>query len=91
MIQLSQYRPLGASGIKVSPLGTGTNRWAQGTNDNAVFETYKSLLDAGVNFFDSAEVYKSGKSELLLGICLQRDNRPSVIASKFAPYRVSRR
>ena len=85
MIQENQYRPLGASGIKVSSLGTGTNRWAQGKNDEPVFQAYQSLVDAGVNFFDTAEVYNGGKSERLLGACLQRDHRPVVIASKFAP------
>jgi aryl-alcohol dehydrogenase-like predicted oxidoreductase len=60
MIQESQYRALGVSGIKVSPLGAGTNRWAQGKNDEAVFQTFQSLVDAGVNFFDTAEIYSSG-------------------------------
>lgn len=93
MIQDSQYRPLGASGIMVPPLGTGTNRWTQGKDDEAVFQAFHSLMDAGLNFFDSAEVYSMGKSERLLGACLQRDPRPVVIASKFAPYptRLSRR
>ena len=85
MIQENQYRSLGVSGIKVSPLGAGTNRWAQGKNDEAVFQVFQSLVGAGVNFFDTAEVYSSGKSECLLGACLQRDHRPVVIASKFAP------
>jgi aryl-alcohol dehydrogenase-like predicted oxidoreductase len=85
MIQENQRRTLGVSGIKVSSLGTGTNRWAQGKNDEAVFQAYQSLIDAGVNFFDTAEVYNSGRSERLLGACLQRDHRPVVIASKFAP------
>jgi len=86
VIPESQYRLLGASGIRVSPLGTGTNRWAQGKNDDAVFETFRSLVDVGVNFFDTAEVYSMGKSERLLGACLRRDSRPVVIASKFFPY-----
>jgi aryl-alcohol dehydrogenase-like predicted oxidoreductase len=93
VIRENHHRPLGGSGIKVSSLGTGTNRWAQGKNDEAVFQAYQSLLDAGVNFFDTAEVYSKGKSERLLGACLHRDNRPVVIASKFAPLptRLSRR
>src|SRR6266852_2198109 len=85
MIQESQYRSLGLSGIKVSPLGAGTNRWAQGRNDKAVFQTFGSLVDAGVNLFDTAEVYNGGKSERLLGKCARQDSRPVVIASKFAP------
>jgi aryl-alcohol dehydrogenase-like predicted oxidoreductase len=93
VIQENHHRALGASGIKVSSLGTGTNRWAQGKNDEAVFQAYQSLVDAGLNFFDTAEVYSRGKSERLLGECLHRDSRPVVIASKFAPLptRLSRR
>ena len=86
MIPESQYRHLGASGIKVSPLGTGTNKWWKGRNDEAVFQTFHSLVDVGVNFFDTAEAYSFGKSESLIGDCLKRDPRPVVIGSKFAPY-----
>jgi aryl-alcohol dehydrogenase-like predicted oxidoreductase len=85
MIQENQYRRLGGSGIRVSPLGVGTNRWAQGKNDEAVFQVFHSVVESGVNFFDTAEVYSIGKSERLLGACLHRDHRPVVIASKFAP------
>jgi aryl-alcohol dehydrogenase-like predicted oxidoreductase len=85
MLQESQRRPLGVSGMKVSSLGVGTNRWAQGKNDEAVFQVFQSLVDAGVDFFDTAEVYTIGRSERLLGACLQREHRPVVIASKFAP------
>jgi aryl-alcohol dehydrogenase-like predicted oxidoreductase len=85
MIQQSQYRSLGASGILVSPLGTGTNRWEQGKNDAAVFQTFQSLLDAGMNMFDTAEIYRNGKSERLLGECIRQTSQSVVIASKFAP------
>jgi aryl-alcohol dehydrogenase-like predicted oxidoreductase len=85
MIQEHQYRSLGISGITVSPLGIGTNQWEQGKNDEAVSQVVQSLLDAGVNFFDSAEVYKEGKSERLLGACIERERRPMVIATKIAP------
>ena len=85
MIQEDQYRSLGASGIRVSPLGIGTNQWEFGKNDEAVFQVVQSSLDAGVNFFDTAEVYCEGKSERLLGACIKRDGRPVVIATKFAP------
>ena len=88
---INQYRSLGATGIRVPSLGTGTNRWTQGKNDEDVFQTFHSLVDAGLNFFDTAEVYSFGKSERLLGACIQRYSQPVVIASKFAPYRLSRR
>jgi aryl-alcohol dehydrogenase-like predicted oxidoreductase len=79
------YRPLGESGFRVSPLGIGTNKWAQGTNDEAVSTVFEALLDTGVNFFDTAEIYQSGASESLLGACLARAPRKVVVASKFHP------
>src|SRR5579859_606586 len=93
MIYEHQYRSLGASGITVSPLGVGTNRWKQGQNDEPVSLVVQSFLDAGGNLFDTAEVYGLGKSERLLGTCLQGNTRPVVLASKFAPlpHRLSRR
>jgi aryl-alcohol dehydrogenase-like predicted oxidoreductase len=78
-------RALGASGLTVSPLGVGTNKWASGKNDQAVFEAFQAYLDEGINFFDTAELYGVGKSERLLGTCLKRDGRPTIIASKYLP------
>jgi aryl-alcohol dehydrogenase-like predicted oxidoreductase len=71
VIPESQYRLLSASGIKVSFLGTRTNRWVQGKNDEAVFQTFHSLVNVGMNFFDTAEVYSIGKSKRLLGARFQ--------------------
>jgi aryl-alcohol dehydrogenase-like predicted oxidoreductase len=85
MIRENQYRSLGGSGIRVSPLGVGTNRWTQGKNDEAVFQVFRSTVETGVNFFDTAEVYSRGRSERLLGACLQRNHPQLVIASKFLP------
>jgi aryl-alcohol dehydrogenase-like predicted oxidoreductase len=88
MITKDLYRPLGTSGLSVSPLGVGTNRWAQGTNDQAVFAAFTALAAAGVNFFDTAEVYQGTQSERLLGACL-RDRADGtwglVVATKFRP------
>lgn len=79
-------RPLGKGGLQVSALGLGTNKWKQGKNDAAVFETYRACQDGGITFFDTAEIYGFGKSERLLGECLRRDGRPATIATKFAPF-----
>ena len=82
----SQFtRSLGASGLTVSPLGVGTNKWMAGKNDEQALKVFQSSLDAGVCFFDTAEVYGFGKSERLLGECLRRNERQAVIASKFLP------
>jgi len=53
--------------MRVSRIGTGTNRWALGENDEDVFQVYKALMDKGVNFFDTAEINTGGRSERLLG------------------------
>lgn len=84
--EISPTRPLGRTGFEVSALGVGTNKWAKGSNDDSVFDTYRAFLDAGIRFFDSAEIYGFGKSERLLGDCLRRDGRPAAIATKFMPF-----
>jgi aryl-alcohol dehydrogenase-like predicted oxidoreductase len=92
MTQVQQNRTLGASGIKVSPLGVGVWSWGEkswgygkGYGQEQVQEAYQTSLEAGLNFFDSAEIYGRGNSERLLGECVKADGRPVVIASKFAP------
>ena len=85
MIQEQQTRALGASGLTVSSIGVGTNRWEYGKNDERVLQVFQSSLDVGVNFFDTAEVYGFGKSERLVGECLRQNECTAVIASKFAP------
>ena len=76
---------LGSTDVKVSRIGTGTNRWVIGENDDRAFEVYETLLDKGINFFDTAEIYTGGRSERLLGECHRRDRRSSVLASKYRP------
>jgi aryl-alcohol dehydrogenase-like predicted oxidoreductase len=80
----ARLRELGKTGLKVSALGVGTNRWRAGANDAAVFEAYQAAQDGGISFFDSAELYGRGQSERLLGECVRRDGRGAVIATKFA-------
>jgi aryl-alcohol dehydrogenase-like predicted oxidoreductase len=84
-----RMRALGRAGTMVSALGVGTNKWAVGKNDDAVFETYRACQDGGITFFDTAEIYGFGKSERLLGDCIRRDGRPAFVATKFAslPFR----
>jgi len=92
MIQLDQ-RQLGASHIVVPALGVGVWSWGDRgfwgygktyTHDD-VMDAYKTCQDAGLNFFDTAEMYGNGESERILGECIHTDGRPAIIASKFAP------
>lgn len=68
-----QYRRLGRAGIKVSLLSLGS--WVTFHNqvqvDPAV-EMMKAAYEAGVNFFDNAEVYAGGKSEEVMGAALKK-------------------
>jgi aryl-alcohol dehydrogenase-like predicted oxidoreductase len=92
MLQIDQ-RPLGASPITVPPLGVGVWSWGdtsfwnygQSHTREDITQAYKACLDAGLNFFDTAEIYGSGESERILGECVRNDGRPALIASKFAP------
>lgn len=76
---------IGPTEIVVPRIGVGTNHWEKGENDEEIQKVYKALLDKGVNFFDTAEIYTGGKSEQLLGDCIKQDERPIVIASKYQP------
>jgi aryl-alcohol dehydrogenase-like predicted oxidoreductase len=62
------YRRLGASGLKVSELSFGS--WVTYGNqmgEDVARECMAAAFDAGVNFFDNAEVYAKGRSETIMG------------------------
>lgn len=79
-------RALGRTGVRVAPVGIGTNKWSLGVNDEPVLETWRAFLDGGGSLVDTAEVYGFGKSERLIGACLAEDPRPVTLVSKFAPF-----
>src|SRR5689334_7958886 len=70
---IMEYRRLGKSGLKVSELSFGS--WvtfgSQVDVDLAV-DCMKAAYDVGCNFFDNAEVYNKGKSELVMGAALKK-------------------
>jgi voltage-dependent potassium channel beta subunit len=72
-----EYRRLGKSGLKVSELSFGS--WITFGNqigDNTSEQLLKIAYDAGVNFFDNAEVYANGKSEIVMGEILSKMQWP---------------
>ncbi len=80
-------RPLGRSGISVPALGVGTNQWNCGTPDQGrLGDTLAAALDTGTGFFDTAEIYHHGGSEIVLGEAARQAGRPVLLASKFAPF-----
>ena len=70
-----QYRRLGSSGLKVSALSLGS--WVTfktQVDDRAATELMTMAYENGVNFFDNAEVYARGESELIMGRVLKELN-----------------
>jgi myo-inositol catabolism protein IolS len=82
-----QHRQLGNSSLKVSPIAVGFwgivggDYW--GPQDEAdTINTVHTALDAGINFFDTAEGYGNGYSEKMLGRALKERRSEAIIASK---------
>jgi voltage-dependent potassium channel beta subunit len=68
-----EYRRLGRAGIKVSALSFGSwVTFGKQVQEEDATELLKTAYDAGVNFFDNAEVYESGLSETLMGAALKK-------------------
>ncbi len=62
------YRRLGRSGLKVSALSFGSwVTFGPQVRDHLAVECMGAAYDAGVNFFDNAEVYSAGESEEIMG------------------------
>ena len=82
-----QYRRLGRSGLQVSELSLGS--WVTYHNQvdvAAAREMLAEAFDAGINFFDNAEVYADGKSETVMGQAFKALNWPRlsyIVSTKF--------
>lgn len=79
-------RRLGKSGLSVTEIGIGL--WAIGgdewgpVDDQNSLDTIEAALDAGINFFDTADVYGLGHSESLLGQAMEDRREQFIVASK---------
>jgi aryl-alcohol dehydrogenase-like predicted oxidoreductase len=79
------YRQLGNSGVRVSVIGLGANRFGSAEVPQAeVDKIVGAALDAGVNFIDTANVYNNGRSEETLGNALKGRLDKMVMATKFS-------
>jgi len=68
-----EYRHLGRSGIQVSVLSLGS--WVTFHNQvgiDTAIQALSAAYDAGVNFFDNAEIYANGKSEEIMGTAIKK-------------------
>jgi aryl-alcohol dehydrogenase-like predicted oxidoreductase len=94
-----EYRQLGKSGLKVPELcfGAGTfgsaneffKAWSQTTQEEAN-RIVDICIDAGMNLFDTADVYSDGESEKALGKALAKHHRDDVMISTKATFRLGK-
>ena len=76
-----ELRPLGRTGVKVSPLCLGAmmfGAWGNPDHDDSIRIIHRAL-DAGINFIDTADVYTAGESEEIVGKALAGGRRDSII------------
>jgi aryl-alcohol dehydrogenase-like predicted oxidoreductase len=78
------YRKLGASGVKVSPLCLGTMMFGDPTDEATSRRIVDKARDAGINFIDTADVYNDGKSEEIVGRSMKGRRHDWVMATKLA-------
>ncbi|HYO79457.1 MAG TPA: aldo/keto reductase [Thermoanaerobaculia bacterium] len=85
MTALTDYRTLGKTGLKVSPLGLGVMTFGWGADEAAARAIFERYVEGGGNFIDTADMYSNGASEDWLGKLVRDANARDrlVIATKF--------
>jgi len=79
-----EYRRLGRSSLKVSPLCLGVMMFGGSTDAAAAARIVAKARDAGINFLDTANVYNAGASEEIVGRIIAKDRNSWVLATKVA-------
>ncbi|MFB8120182.1 aldo/keto reductase [Streptomyces sp. NPDC056465] len=80
-----QYRPLGRTGVHVSPLCLGAMMFGPWGNEDEAdsVRIITRALDAGINFVDTADVYSGGVSEEIVGKAIEARREDVFLATKF--------
>lgn len=80
-----QYRPLGRTGVQVSPLCLGAMMFGPWGNDDRADASaiINRALEAGINFIDTADVYSAGVSEEIVGEAIASRRDSVFLATKF--------
>ena len=79
-----QYRQLGRSGLKVSPICLGTMMFGGPTDEATSARIVAKAREAGVNFIDSADAYNKGNSEQVVGRAISNSRQSWILATKLA-------
>ena len=77
-----EYRKLGTSGVKVSPICLGTMMFGDRTDAAEAGRIVESARAAGINFIDTADAYAKGESERITGKLIAPDREQWVLATK---------
>ena len=81
-----KYRMLGKTGFKVSEVSLGTwqlgGKWGEQFNENTAMQIMEKAVENGINFFDTADVYNDGLSEIAIGKFLKKAGKRIYVATK---------
>lgn len=77
-----EYRTLGKTGVQVSGLCFGTMSFGGDADEATSAAMFKRCREAGINFFDTANVYNQGRAEEILGRLIAADRDEIVLTSK---------
>ncbi|HBQ60330.1 MAG TPA: aldo/keto reductase, partial [Balneolaceae bacterium] len=80
------YRTLGKTGFKISEISLGTwqlgGKWGTEFDHDLAQETLDKAISNGVNFIDTADVYKGTESEVAVGKALKKTDKRVYVATK---------
>jgi aryl-alcohol dehydrogenase-like predicted oxidoreductase len=79
-----QYRNLGRSGLKISPICLGTMMFGGPTDEATSTRIVAKAREAGVNFIDTADAYNGGNSEAVVGRAISNNRQNWILATKLA-------
>jgi aryl-alcohol dehydrogenase-like predicted oxidoreductase len=81
-----RYRAFGSTGLTVSEIGVGCSRiggvFSAGSSRSGELRLLSEAIDRGITFFDTADLYSQGQSEMLLGKAIRRRRGDVIVATK---------
>ena len=75
------YRKLGRSGLRVSPICLGTMMFGGPTDEATSSRIIAKAREAGINFIDSADAYNGGQSEVVVGRAISNNRHNWILAT----------
>ncbi|MCL5073852.1 MAG: aldo/keto reductase, partial [Actinobacteria bacterium] len=81
-----KYRILGKTGFSISEVSLGTwqlgGKWGEKHDENIAESILNKAVETGINFFDTADVYNDGRSEISIGKFLKKIKKRIYVATK---------